>query len=437
MRYSAFFVLLLLFHPGIVASRRGGGSGGNNDDNDNSGVSDWYDPDGDLDGGDGGDSSYKKPCGWGVCGCHLIHEREKLFSLPGLYYNGSITIRHHLTDSTVWDDETDTEDGPCQNDDRSTKTYTYPGMFLVAPIGNVTDTNPFHWSLKGFQPPDQLEGTGGPYIDLLQRWIHIRSSDFVVTGNDSLPWTVWPNYLSSDATGMHQTTRVYWPTNITSIGKDTFSARAKYTQTPPATSDTPGFAFEAGRHTSQYATLSDVCIHNHIWSKFDKYEPIPKSHISHGRNTGTSTPTVWLTEGAAAEMLGIGAEVVTVTLNSSFESVVPLIGRREPRCDDKASVDYFELDSFDTIHSRDDGDVARSWNLTFDLSITFRGSLIEENSTRILGFNKGNPIFEAKYEPPEPYRSQAQDDENCSRRFYINTKAYTFLVLLAIAELLY
>ena len=54
-------------------------------------------------GGSGGSSA---PCDWGM--------RHKAFGLPGLYYNGTLTIRHHITDNTAWDEEI--EDPPTQSE---------------------------------------------------------------------------------------------------------------------------------------------------------------------------------------------------------------------------------------------------------------------------------------------------------------------------------
>src|ERR1700712_392502 len=88
----------------------------------------------------------KPPCDLGICGCAMVNERENLFELPGLYYNGTITLTHQLTQNSAWDAEAlSTSTGTkCDNDDRSQKTYQYPALFFVGPNGNTSDTNPIH-----------------------------------------------------------------------------------------------------------------------------------------------------------------------------------------------------------------------------------------------------------------------------------------------------
>src|SRR5690606_2206777 len=99
--------------------------------------------------------------------------------------NGTLTVTHKLGDSSVWLFEypPDSRFGRCQNNDRNTKTYEYPGLLFVGNTGNDSDTNPIFWILRGYQPADQTSRRDDdpPYVDVAQRWVHIRSSDFVVT----------------------------------------------------------------------------------------------------------------------------------------------------------------------------------------------------------------------------------------------------------------
>lgn len=435
MLRTTYLALLLLYFSGLVVSQKKGG-GSNSDDDFDAGDIDWNDDHGGS--GSGGtttSSGTSRPCGWGVCGCRMMYERQRLFSLPGLYYNGSITIRHHIKNNTAWNDE-DLTNG-CENDDGSPKTYTYPGLLLIAPTGNASDTNPIHWALRGFQPADQLTGTGGPYIDLRQRWVHIRSSDFVMTGNESQsPWHIWPNYLSSDATDTHQGTRVYWHTNVTSTGNNTFSARAQYAESPPTTRQSKGFEGDWGRYSSQYVTLSDVCVWNQRFADSFSTQGLPRSQIPNDKvNYATSIPTLWLTEGVTAEMRDIGADIMTFTLNNSFTAAVPLIGERKAQCDSDASTQLFEFEDFDAVHSSNDRGSVKPWNLTLDVSITFRGSLVAENSTRITGFDGGVPVFEASYEPPADPRAK-NDEENAGWLMRAGSGVYNPLVALVVLGIL-
>ncbi|SPO06739.1 uncharacterized protein DNG_09433 [Cephalotrichum gorgonifer] len=333
-------LVLLLLHLAIAQRRGGSHSGGSDsddgdDDGDNGGSGDDDGSGGGSSGG--GDSALpSSPCDWGA--------RHKAFGLPGIYYNGTLTIRHHITANTAWDKEVRDSPAPpdeftnCQNDDRSAKTYDYPAILLVAPTGNDSDTNPFHWQLRAFQPANQVRGDNGvDFLDFEQRWVYIRSSDFVATNGTvsdySERWPVRNKWRDADATQLNQVTRVYWPTKITSEDGGVYSSSAEYSHEPPSVNkadyNLPVRSY--GKHTSQYVTLSDVCsFHQETEGIFGDAAALPRSEITTGdTNIATTTPTLWLATGATAEMAGIGGNSVQMTLNNSLERVAPLSGDRK------------------------------------------------------------------------------------------------------------
>lgn len=436
-------ILLLLLPALACAQRRGGGGdgghGGDSDfDDDNGGDND----DSGGGGGGGGDDPpvFKSmPCGW--------HERQRTFGLPGIYYNGSITIRHHITKSTVWDEELedDDPDSGCDNDDGSPKTYTYPALLLIAPAGNESDTNPMHWALRAFQPADQLKGTSDGFIDIAQRWVYIRSSDFIVRNetlrdpDNSVFWSLLDTWRDSDATRLNQDTRVYWPTNITSGSDGVYAARAEYAQTPPGMRalDYRLSSRIYGKHTSQFVTLSDVCVRNQVRNSITSSpEGMPSSHIDNGEESRrTSTPTVWLTKGATAELLNMGAASMTMTLNNSLDATVPLSGGREAGCPG-SDPDPFEMGHFGLVHSKDDTSAdPKPWTVTLSISVSFQGSIVRENSTSIDGFENGKLVFGETYD--ELLRETAEirygdDDNDGSRTARWGAQAWAGLVFCAL-----
>lgn len=416
-RITVRLVLFFLLQLTVAQRRGGGGGGGGGDHDDDDDFSGSGDSGGSGSGGSGGDSisGRPQPCDWSA--------RHKAFGLPGLYYNGTLTIRHHITDNPVWDEEI--EDPPiedeftnCQNDDRSVKTYKYPALLLIAPIGNESDTNPFHWQLRGYQPANQVRGLlGADFLDLEQRWVHIRSSDFVASNESvadySLRWPARNLWRDADATQLDQVTRVYWSTNVTSESDGIYSSSARYERAPPVIEKgdyrLPIQSF--GRHTSQYVTLSDVCVWNQVSEDImGTTKGMPRSEITVGEtNYATTTPTIWLNTGATSEMQGIGSTAIRMTVNNTLERTVPLTGRREAGC---TEIGEFELGEFRGIHSYDDDDdPPKPWNLTLSVVLTFEGEVVRENSTSIDGMEDGKLVFGEGYVKPNE-RAEEEDDDD-------------------------
>jgi hypothetical protein len=136
-----------------TVAKRGGGGGG----------SSWGDYGGSSGSGGGGDNgndgggSYTPPpppppCDQGTCVCAMIDGRMDLYELPGLYYNGTITVSHKLTQNSAWDAERLHPNGGqmCKptNDD-AVKTYEYPALFYIGPQGMDT-------KLRQTRPPSLL-----------------------------------------------------------------------------------------------------------------------------------------------------------------------------------------------------------------------------------------------------------------------------------------
>ncbi|KAJ3541797.1 hypothetical protein NM208_g4428 [Fusarium decemcellulare] len=408
----ALAVCLLLSQ--LVTARRGGGgdSGGSSGGGGDSG--------GGSSGGGGSGGAGGMPadqaslpdglnhdlsCPLGTCGCQQLNERMMLYGLPGIYYNGTITVRHEIKESTAWNDK---GASACGNNDEAAKTYKYPALFLAAPRGNASDTNPFHWVLYGFQPEDQTTVQPGPqvpYLDVLQRWIQIRSSDFVLSGTSyGGAWTFRGQdalYRNSDATDMHQQTRVYWETNITDWKDDQFSARAVYTQLPPP----PDLIIVKDgdeKRNSQYVTLSNVCAWNQT-NHLENLYPLPRSEIPNDDDfVNTTTPTLWLTRGATAEMKDIGAESMTFSLNHTLQSARVYAGQRKAACGkgDEVSGEVFERSVFQDLYPYREFD--DNWKLEVSIDLSFEGDIVSENSTSVTGRDNGDVVFKAAYETPKP-----------------------------------
>lgn len=327
-----------------------------------------------------------------------------LFGLPGIYYNGTITIRHQIKNSSAWEYR-----GPngCGNDDNDEKEYTYPALFVAAPRGNRADVNPFHWNLYGFQPADQTNQSSG-YLDVYQRWVQIRSSDFALPltsyggsfsydGSDAL-------YRNSDATNEHSITRVYWDTKITDWDDDKFSASAEYTNVPPIPHNAyVPYSTRYQARNSQYFTLSDVCAYNQTTNS--KLGPLRHSVIPKGNDYfNTTTPTLWLSKGAKAEMKDIGAKSMTFSLEQSVKSGLAYMSERHAICGKHKDLPFimslvFERSYIREIRTRD---YSVDWMMDLDISIEFKGDIVSENSTRITGRQNGDVVFERTYETPSP-----------------------------------
>ncbi|KAM0281206.1 hypothetical protein ACHAQH_003637 [Verticillium albo-atrum] len=447
-RPSTLKLLVCLLVSSVAAQRKGGGGGGggggSSGDNDGSSSGDGDDDDAgdDNDSGSGGGSSLpdnSAPCGY--------YARLESFGLPGLYYNGTLTVRHHITHNSAWDEESEPID-LCDNDDRTPKTNTYPALVLIAPTGNDSDTNPMHWVLRGFQPAHEYHALNDA-VDFKQRWVYIRSSDFVIsnyTREYDTPFSpYWTDrYDDSDATNLDQTTRVYWPTNITAQDDGTFSARAEYAQSPPVidSKEYVGYFPNPGKHTSQYVTVKSVCDLNQKY--IDDEDDIDSVRESYGAKTRrqryddfdedgeriwyASIPTFWLDKGATVEMAGIGADEMTLTLNNSLKEAIPWIGDRDGGCYPDES-DPFELSNFHPSQSSTyEGAGLRLWNVTLRISLSFEGSIVRENSTTINGEGNGKLLFDAGYRLAEAAQED-EDDKSAASRAGIESRVILAVVM--------
>lgn len=443
-------LLVVLLHAGVyvTAQRRGGwrggggGGGGSGDDD----FDDYDDEE-----GDSGSSILPPPipdpvpqCDMGRCACTMVDERTDQYELPGMYYNGTVTISHKLEDSSVWLFE-DPERNPsedykwCGNHDSKIKTYEYPGLLFVGNTGNDSDTNPIFWILRGYQPANQtkyLDDDNEPYLDVRQRWIHLRSSDFVVKDESRKGLRGQYRYLETDATATYRQTSVYWRTNITEHSEDdlSFSARTTYDRQPLLTQESgqlpaADMTFwdpekdHQDTRTSQYVTLSDVC--DSLHQTVDGGPSAPRSLISEGGGhqllRDVTTPTIWIPLGTVAEMSGIGSETAKFELKQEeWERLKPYVSGQSANCRDDFDQDKFEYSEFSHMYRF--GQPDSIWNLTLStLSLSFEGRLVQENSTEISSFgDDGVPVFGAEYKraPKEDVEipSESGDEEGGAMR---------------------
>jgi len=336
----------------------------------------------------------------------MISERENIYELPGLYYNGTVTITHLLTANSAWDAEaSSTRTGEkCANNDREQKTYEYPALFFIGSNGNATDSNPVFWALRAFQPADQV--LNEQYLDVYQRWLHIRSSDFVVT-DTSLEAEFFGQYqyYASDETRLHRQTRVYWNTNITaSSDSKSYTASATYVSSPPEISlDQRSFASPppgTKPRTSQYITLSDVCYYDQeLWNS---HGSLPVSYIPPGNNyLWSTTPTLFLSQDATASISSIGGDTLSFTLNDTLSSSVAFVSEQQSNClGSPTSPRVPFTSSFNLLHWRKHGDYTGQylWNISANVGVSFQGRLVGQNSTTITGTKDGVPLFKEGYE---------------------------------------
>ncbi|KAF4126653.1 Fatty acid hydroxylase superfamily [Geosmithia morbida] len=379
MRSSPLLITLCLALGFSEARRQGSNPGSSHDDDDNG--NDNNDDDGSSaadsmwNPGDTGDSNRAAPCGW--------YARQEAYGLPGLYYNGTLKVQHRVMGNTA-----------CGGD-RASETYEYPALMLIAPTGNETDTNPMHWVLRGFQPQQNYSTAAKGILDLHQRSTYIRSSDFVIDRDTS----AWPSpftpfyidkYADADATALGSATDVYWKTAITSHDDDVLNATAQYTRKPPVLDaddyDGAPAGWSPGLYSSQFVTLSDVCASDQDVAKSRRVD-----------DGDTVTPTLWLSEGATAEMTNIGATSMTWSLDQTLEEVVPWINRRKPGCSPEEATP-FELSDFYPLQSDDaSGSGIRPWNISVSIGLSFEGSLVRDNSTSLKGYTGGKVEFAADY----------------------------------------
>ncbi|KAI3321876.1 hypothetical protein HD806DRAFT_523799 [Xylariaceae sp. AK1471] len=394
-----------------VAKRGGGGGGGGG----SSGGGDYGGSSGSGGGGDGGDDdggSYTPPpppppCDQGACVCAMIDGRMDLYELPGLYYNGTITVSHKLVQNSAWDAERlHPNDGQmCKpNNDDAVKTYKYPALFYIGPQGNDSDTNTVHWALRGYQPPEQM--SGDQYLDIYERWIHLRSSDYVVTDNSTEAYYFGQyEYYASDETGRHRETHTYWDTTVSQGSGNTYSVVAEYvsmpSEIPLSQSSYAALPKGTGPRSSQYITLSDVCYYDQEgWGI--STEPMRPSYIPKGNDyIWTTTPTMFLGLGAKASMSGIGANSMQFSMRTTIANALALVSPVQASCDDAAHTYYTRFSSnFNVMHwiEASEYNPGNLWNMTVDVQLVFEGDIVSENSTKITGFEDGTPIFEKQIE---------------------------------------
>lgn len=343
----------------------------------------------------------------------MDRERHRQTDLPGLYYNGTLTVTHHLTDNSAWALERSklSDLYQCHNNDRAVKEYKYPGIFFVGPTGNESDTNPIFWILRGYQPADQTRYSDGGYVDVWQRWVHLRSSDFQVTNGTEL-------YQEADVASAdedHGRTRVYWSTNITDAGDNTFSARAVYEEEPvlrDVGGDTDEELSSGIVRTSQYVTLSDVCSYRQALAEQVTGTKPPSiiTEASDEYKDDITVPTIWLPKGATVEMEGIGASSMSFRLrNTSLGLVTPLVSQEFSSCWPDVR-ELFEESDFRPLYSIIEA--ADLWNLTGSVSLAFQGRLVPENSTRINGTEEDMPVFEKTYERQLDFWDRGRDNKD-------------------------
>lgn len=326
-----------------------------------------------------------------------------MYRLPGMYYNGTVKITHQVTSSSVWDMPAQAGLGPnsCDNKDGTPKTYEYPALLMVGPTGNASDSNPIFWALRAFQPPDQ-QLASEQYLNVDQRWIHIRSSDFVVT-DQSLATQYFGqyDYLASDETNQHQVTRTYWDTNITSLDGSSFNADATYTAAPPNISPLSSYNGERSYpKTSQYITLSDICYEGYDF--FLSYAAVPKSKIPKDNLYDyTTLVTSFLSSGATARLEDIGADTARFTLNGSSAPNDLAFVPEDPDkgCTYQTTFVTRFVNGLSLMQDEASaGTSERFWNLSVTVGLSFEGSLVRENSTSVNGTRDGKPTFARGYE---------------------------------------
>ncbi|KAI9669555.1 MAG: hypothetical protein M1817_004598 [Caeruleum heppii] len=396
MRWSYLLAFVALFAEPLLGKKgggRGGGGGASSGGDSSSGGSGGGD---EGSSSSGGSSSYTPApkCNEGKCECLAIDQRIDIFALPGSYYNGTVQVTHKIEQNSARDlaAMNPGQGGQrCNNQDDQEKTYTYPALFAVSPNGNDSDRNPIWWSLRGFQPPGQPTN---PTLDVFQEWIHIRSSDFVVSDNSMDGY----NY-ETDETHYHNKTETYWDTALSSSEGSVWNANATYTAQPPP--GTRGTAFsntplEYRAPSSNYATLSDVCYYG--YELFRKEGALPTSYIPEDNlYIWTTTPTIFFDLGALARIDGIGADSLEFSLDGAM-SRGPVHVSTSPVC----SGDYYAsfTRTLEMAQWEEESSYVRNpslWNMSATVSLRFEGRIIRENSTAINSTGTETPQWAAEY----------------------------------------
>lgn len=414
-------ILLLLLLGESCFARGGGGGGGGSSGGSSSGDSDGSSSSGSSGGGgggtydygggssgDGGTSSsggssggggsytpYVPPCT--TCECRQVARRIQLYELPGSYYNGTITIKHQLSDNSARDlaaiKPSSSGSIRCPADDASVKTYSIPALFTIGSNLNASDTNPVFWSLRGFPMPEQY-GVRPNQIDVSFDLTHLRSSDFVATNHSE--------WKTTDVTSKfpHQP-HTYWTTSLSSTGPSTWSANATYTSQPAlergSSAHNPDYS---SVRSSNYITLYDVCSYGEtVYYSDDGFPPSSPWPLGN-TDTWTSTPTIFFDLGAQISITGIGSPNLTLNLtNTAVNRQVVSVSSESGSCSSYGGSSttppyYFKgLESYQWRDAYATNEKRHMWNVSAVVELGFEGTLVVVNSTRIVP--EGNrPVWE-------------------------------------------
>ena len=270
---------------------------------------------------------------------------------------------------------------------------------MVGPTGNSSDTNPVFWALRGFQPPDQ-QTSGEEYLNVNQKWVNFRSSDFVVS-DQSLKGSIFGqyDYYASDETGDYQQTNVYWDTKVTNVQGSKFNVDATYSAAPPdGTPVTPFNGEQSFPKSSQYVTLSDVCSYG--FDSFLRHNIPPQSKLPpNNTHFYTTTISVFPSFGATARIENIGADTAKLTITGSTNSDFAYgNANMAPDCEENIQYVTYFADSF-VLYQEEDAptETDNFWNTCVTVSLSFEGNIVKENSTSINGTKSGVPQFAAGY----------------------------------------
>jgi hypothetical protein len=347
--------------------------------------------------------------------------------MPGLYYNGTLTVTHRISQNSAWTVESLLDEGydlpynwtdnrQCSKDERDEKTYEYPALFHVGPRGNAEDLNPLHWSLKGFEPTD------GPYLDILQRLVHIRSSDFNLD-RPKRKFAYWEGTNADDPKWETETVNgtAYWSTSLSEAkGGGSYSARSTYDHRVP----TSGRTSLNWYPKSQYLTLTETCRlgFSSVNEEYDmRSDPDADEEEEEEEDDEDSfvydtsmRPTVWLEPGVVANIGGIGSDELTFSLDTEWtEPTTAFTGFRRAGCGSNQKDARMGYEAFlyyagfiGMSKEASDGDVDVSWptamwNLTLSAKLEFKGSIVRENSTEIKGLSDGILQFAEDYDYEE------------------------------------
>lgn len=382
-----FFYVFLVWSPRCLAKK--GGGGGDYSGGGYSGGGGSYDDDGDDSDGSSSGSGYvpyEPLCT--TCECKERDQRVKIYSLPGSYYNGTVTINHVVSTNSARDAAAIAQSQTgCPSDDASPKTYSYPALFTVGSNLNSSDVSPIFWNLRAFNPPGQYTGEDS---HIFAEWIHVRSSDFASeywsTGDMSSQWP--------------EETHTYWDTKVVSNGPSDWTANATYTAQPQEESSSaasfpnPHFVVRS----SNYITLADVCAYDQELyftdGKSPEMSPIPPNN----NDIFNTIPTIFFDLGAQASLENIGSDSLKFTLKGSVRRQVVSTGQSLYACpSDTGSMAYYRtLQPLQWQEADASTDEENMWNISASVTLNFQGTLVTENSTEILPNSTSLPVWDQK-----------------------------------------